>query len=67
MNVERRLRIEHLERCMNCRLFPSCTERGKEDIECCELFDELDSKDQVVVISLERHCRLEGAPSQKTA
>lgn len=50
--VERKMKIENLERCMNCVGFEDCKEKMKEDIVDCDHFEELDEEDQVVVVNL---------------
>jgi hypothetical protein len=56
--LERKLKVERLGRCMNCRFFVSCREDKKENIEDCGEFRELSSERQVVVIGLEEYCKL---------
>ena len=53
--VKRKLKIENLERCMNCRLFTHCP-LVKDEIVCCSKFQEVDVNEQVVVVGLEHYC-----------
>jgi hypothetical protein len=50
--VERKMKIENLERCMNCLGFEICKERMKEDVVDCDHFEELSDNEQVVVVNL---------------
>ena len=52
-DVERKLKIENLTACMNCKRFVRCKEPHKEDIvDCSHHFDEEPSERQVVVVNL---------------
>jgi hypothetical protein len=53
--LERKLKIEHLERCMNCKTFVHCV-LVKDEIVCCAKYQEVDEREQVVVIDLEHYC-----------
>jgi hypothetical protein len=53
--VKRKLRVENLERCMNCRQFTHCP-LIKDEIVCCAKYQEVDEKEQVVVINLKHYC-----------
>lgn len=50
--TDRKLKIENLERCLNCSLFAGCLEPKKEDIADCDHFSELSSAKQVLIIAL---------------
>jgi hypothetical protein len=50
--VDRKLRIENLTRCMNCSGFVTCREPFKEDVVDCDHFSELPDEKQVVVVGL---------------
>lgn len=50
--VERKLRIENLTRCMNCSAFVTCKESYKENVIDCDHFVEIGEEKQVVVIRL---------------
>ena len=40
--IERKMKIENLERCMNCLGFENCKEKMKEDVVDCENFEEVE-------------------------
>ena len=39
--VEIKMKIENLERCMNCLGFENCEEEMKEDVVDCDHFEEI--------------------------
>ena len=51
IKVEKKLKIENIERCLNCKLFIECEER-KEEVVVCNRFKETPAKDQLVVVRL---------------
>jgi len=51
--IRRKEMIQNLNRCLNCERLASCEEAFKEKIEDCgELFVELPTEKQVVIVSL---------------
>ncbi len=38
--LQKKIRIQNIERCINCALFNLCVEVSKEDIVDCEKFEE---------------------------
>lgn len=50
--LERKLKIENLTRCMNCFAFVTCKEPYKENVADCDHFVEIQSRKQVIVIGL---------------
>lgn len=50
--IERKLRIENLTRCMNCSAFVTCKECEKENVVDCDHFVEIADEEQIVIISL---------------
>ncbi|NLE04461.1 MAG: hypothetical protein GX638_06640 [Crenarchaeota archaeon] len=51
--LERKVRIENVNRCLNCISFVTCSESFKENIaDCGEKFVELPLDKQVLVVSL---------------
>jgi len=57
--IEKKLKIENLERCLNCSCFNRCLEL-KEEVALCEKFKEVPMKKQLVIVSLEENSRLKG-------
>jgi len=57
IELERKLKIERIERCMNCKTFTHCS-LVKDEIVCCARYQEVDEREQVVVIGLEHYCGL---------
>ena len=57
--IEKKLKLENLTRCINCRLFCNCAFR-KEEIVICESFKELNVKKQLIIIPLEEYSELKG-------
>jgi hypothetical protein len=55
---ERKMKFEHLEKCMNCKLFLGCSQGKKEDTEDCGKFKEQNSDRQVVIIDLKEYMKL---------
>jgi hypothetical protein len=55
--IERKLRIENLTRCMNCAAFVTCKECEKENVVDCDHFVEILEKEQVVVVRLDEWSR----------
>jgi hypothetical protein len=53
--LQRKQKIEHLERCMNCKTFAHCA-LVKDEIVCCPKYQEVDVNEQVVVVGLEHYC-----------
>lgn len=53
--VRKKLKIENLERCMNCKLFVNCP-LVKDEVVCCTNYREVDEREQVIVIGLEHYC-----------
>jgi hypothetical protein len=51
-NLERKLRIENLTRCMNCEAFVTCKECEKENLAECDHYREIAARKQVVLVSL---------------
>jgi hypothetical protein len=51
-DVERKLKIENLTRCMNCLAFVACCELRKEDIVDCQNFKEIGLENQVTLVNL---------------
>ncbi len=50
--IERKLRVENLTRCMNCAGFVACEECEKENMADCDHFVEIGEEKRVVVIRL---------------
>jgi hypothetical protein len=61
--LARKLRVENLERCLNCSHFADCSE-NMVDIVICERFDELEVEDQVIVVGLIEYSNLKGSKSK---
>ena len=61
--LARKLRVETLERCLNCSHFADCLE-NMVDIVVCERFDELRVEDQVIVVGLIEHSKLKGSKNK---
>jgi hypothetical protein len=57
--IEKKLKIENIKRCPNCRLFSSCTEM-KEEIVVCSRFKEIPIKEQLIVVNLAEYSKLKG-------
>lgn len=56
--LDRKLKIENIERCMNCSVFVSCEEPFKENVvDCSHHFQELPESEQLVVIKLTKWCQ----------
>ena len=55
--LSRKLKIENLEKCMNCLIFVTCREPFKEDLVDCghHLLEEPESE-QIVVVKLSEWC-----------
>lgn len=55
--LERKLKIENLTSCMNCRKFVTCKEPFKENVvDCSHHFVEEPQERQVVVVRLDQWC-----------
>ena len=54
--LERKLKRERVEKCLNCKWFVECNDIG--EYEECDEYSEVDLKEQVVVISLSDYGRL---------
>ena len=53
IELQRKLKIENLTKCMNCRTFMSCKEPFKENVvDCGHHFLEEAESEQVVVVKL---------------
>ena len=59
-DLERKLRIERFERCLNCKNFWKCGET-KDLIEICEHFEEEPIERQKVVVNLVEFSKLGGS------
>lgn len=52
--TERKLKLENIERCLNCQEFLNCKICQKEDLtECAHKYTELPEEQQVVIISMD--------------
>ena len=51
--LERKLKIERLEVCLNCKLFMDCEHIGK--VEECQDFLEVDSEQAIVIVRLDKY------------
>ena len=54
--LERKLKRERVEKCLNCKWFVGCDDIG--EYEECDEYSEVDLKEQVVIISLSDYERL---------
>ena len=54
--LERKLKRERVEACLNCKKFEECDSIG--EFEECVDFSELDVNEQVVVVSLKEYSKL---------
>ena len=57
--LERKLKIENLERCLNCKSFLKCT-LLKEEVSICSSFEEIPLKKQLIIVNLKAYSRLKG-------
>ena len=57
LDLERKLRIENLTRCMNCEAFVTCGECEKENVVECSHYREIPPRKQVVVVGLSEWCK----------
>ena len=55
--VEKKLKLENLTRCINCALFCQC-ELRKEEMIVCDRFKEINTKKQLIIVSLEEWAEL---------
>ncbi len=55
--LEKKLKIENIERCLNCKSFLRCKER-KEDVVVCEHYKEVPVKQQLVIVKLSEYEKL---------
>jgi hypothetical protein len=58
--LEKKLKSENIERCLNCKLFCKCIEL-KEEVCTCERFRELPLREQLIVVNLAEFSKLKGA------
>ena len=59
IELDRKLRIENMTRCMNCEAFVTCKECEKENVVDCDHFREIAVRKQVVTVSLTEYCKVE--------
>jgi hypothetical protein len=57
--LERKLKIEYIELCLNCQLFIRCCER-KDGIVCCGKYKEMPLEDQLVIVGFTEYSKLRG-------
>jgi len=55
--VEKKLKLENIERCLNCKLFSDCPET-KEEVIVCSKFKEIPVKQQLVIVKLSDYSKL---------
>ena len=53
--LEKKLKLERIEVCLNCKLFTDCTNIGR--FEECEEFVEVDSEKAMVIVRLDEYTR----------
>jgi hypothetical protein len=56
-DVERKLKVEHVEACLNCQLFTDCDDIGR--FEECEKFVEVERDKAMVIVGLDKYARSE--------
>ena len=56
-DVERKLKIERVQVCLNCTRFTDCEDIGR--FEECEDFLEVENEKAMVIISLDEYAKLE--------
>ena len=55
--IEKKLKLENLTRCLNCRLFCDC-DLKKEEMIVCDRFKEINVKKQLIIVPLEEWAEL---------
>ena len=55
--LERKLKIERVEVCLNCQLFVDCENIGRF-VECTD-FLEVESEDAMIIVKLDEYSKLE--------
>jgi len=56
--LERKLKREAVEVCLNCERFVGCDKIGLVDVDHCESFAEVNDTEQVVIIRLDEYAKL---------
>ena len=56
-DLERKLKTERVEACLNCKLFTGCENIGR--FEECEDFLEVENEKAMVIVSLDEYAKLE--------
>ena len=56
IDLDEKLRLENLTRCINCSRFVSCEEHRKETLVDCWLFLEIPPRKQIVILSVTEWC-----------
>lgn len=56
MNIEKKLKLERVEKCLNCKWFVECDDIGKYE-ECVDYMEE--ENEGYVIVSLKEYVRLE--------
>ena len=59
IDLERKLKTEHVEVCLNCKLFIDCENIGR--FEECEDFLEVESKMAMIIVRLDEYAKLESS------
>jgi len=62
--LERKLKLERVAVCLNCRWFVECCNVG--EFEECADFVEVDVEEQVVIVSLSEYAKLRDGEPQPT-
>jgi hypothetical protein len=57
--IEKKLKMENIERCLNCKLFCRC-KLQKEEMVICYDYSEVSDDEQVVVVPLKEWAHLNG-------
>ena len=60
IDVDRKLRIENLTRCMNCLAFVTCVECNKENVVECDHYREIVPRKQVLVMLVGDWLQMDG-------
>jgi hypothetical protein len=55
-NVERKLKVERVEACMNCQLFTECEKIGM--LEACEKFVEVERDRPMIIARLDEYAKI---------
>jgi hypothetical protein len=54
--LERKLKRERVEACLNCKKFARCDDIGK--FEECADYDEVENEKMIVIVKLSEYCRM---------